>query len=139
MPTPFYTKDNPINVGESTTAFAVEYRIGGVLNHASYHNMPCSLCETTGQGNKIMIHSHCECPDGWHKEYNGYIMAGHESQNRGSMYYCIDENMEQVKGSRSCDSVHLFYLVGASRPLVSTTSYALSCVVCTYSCYPLHK
>ena len=73
------------------------------------------------------------------KKYNGYIMAGHESHNGGNMYYCIDENMEQVKGSRSYDSVHLFYLFGASRPLVSTTSYALSCVVCTYSCYPLHK
>ena len=66
------------------------------------------------------------------KKYNDYIMAGHESHNRGNMYYCsIDENMEQVKRFGSCDSVHLLYLVGASRPHLSTTSFALSCVVCT--------
>ena len=56
-------------MGAGTTAYAVEYHIGGVLNHASCHNMSYSLCKTTGQGNKIMIPSHGECPDGcWHEE-----------------------------------------------------------------------
>ena len=94
---PYDTMDNPNNVGASTAAYDVEYRVGGVLNHANCRNMPCALCEATGQGDKIMIPSHYMCPDGWHKEYNGYIMAGHHTHNGGSMCYCIDENMEQVK------------------------------------------
>ena len=128
---PYDTMDNPNNVGADTTAYAAEYKVGGILNHASCHNMPCALCEATGRGNKIMIPSHYVCPDGWHKEYNGYIMAGYHGHHGGSMYHCIDEALEQVKGSGSCENIHHMYLVGASRAYVSTTSYALSCVVCT--------
>ena len=128
---PYDTMNNPNNVGASTTAYDVEYRVGGVLNHANCRNIPCTLCEATGQGDKIMIPSHYMCPDGWHKEYNGYIMAGHHTHNGGSMYYCIDENMEQVKGSGNCEDAHEIYTVGVNRLHVPTTSNALSCIVCT--------
>ena len=40
-----------------------------------------------------MIPSHYVCPDGWNKEYNGFIMAGHYTHEGSSMYYCIDENL----------------------------------------------
>ena len=128
---PYDTMDNPSRVGRSDIAYAVEYRVGGVLNHANCRNMPCSLCEATGRGDKIMIPSHHVCPGGWNKEYSGYIMAGEDGHNGGSMYYCIDEVLEQVKGSGSCETVHHLYTIGASRSYVSTTSYALSCAVCT--------
>ena len=129
---PFDTMDNPNNVAPHQIAYAVEYRINGILDHASCRNMPCALCEATGQGEKIMIPSHYVCPDGWHKEYTGYIMAGHENDPGGTMYYCIDENLEQVKGSGSCETVHVLYFVGAIRSHVpNTTNKALSCVVCT--------
>ena len=129
---PYDTMDNPYNVASHDTAYAVEYIVGGVLNHANCRNMPCALCEATGRGDKIMIPSHYLCPDGWYKEYSGYIMAGHDKHHGGSMYNCIDENMEQVKGSGNCENVHLLYLVGVVRSYVpNTTSKALSCVVCT--------
>ena len=128
---PFDTVDNPNDVGRSTIAYDVEYRVGGVLKHAECRTMPCALCEATGRGDKIMIPSQYVCPDGWHKEYSGYIMAGSTGHHGGSMYYCIDENLEQVKGSGSCGNAHLLYTVGASRRYVSTTSKALSCIVCT--------
>ena len=70
--------------------------------------MPCSLCEATGQGDKITIPSHYVCSDGWHKEYNGYIMAGHESNKGGSMYHCIDAHLEQIPGSGSSETVHFY-------------------------------
>ena len=57
------------------------------IDHASGRNMPCALCEATGQGDKIMIPSHYVYPDGWHKEHNGYIMAG--DQNKLCTQYCI--------------------------------------------------
>ena len=128
---PYDTMDNPSRMSRHDLAYAVEYRVGGVLDHANCRNMPCALCEATGRDDKIMIPSHYECPDGWHKEYSGYIMSGHEGHHGGSMYHCIDEALEQVQGSGTCENVHLLYLVGAVRSYVSTTGYALSCAVCT--------
>ena len=54
------------------------------------------------------------------KKYNSYIMAGHESHNGGNMYYCFDENMEEVKDLEVM-IVHTYciYVVGASRPHVN--------------------
>ncbi|XP_065902329.1 short-chain collagen C4-like [Dysidea avara] len=113
-------------------AFPVEYRTGGAIDHSTCRNMPCSLCEATGRSSKIMIPSHYVCPDGWHKEYNGYIMAGNNAHEGSSMYYCIDENLEQIKSSGGCDgNAQLFYTVRASGSYVPQDGYALSCVVCT--------
>ena len=112
-------------------AYPVEYRVSGPINHADSRNMPCSLCEATGRDDKIMIPSHYVCPDGWHKEYNGYIMAGHHGHKGGSMYYCIDENLEQVPGSGNSDTIQLFYTVQVTGSYAPSDGYALSCVVCT--------
>ena len=82
-------------MGDQAGAYAVEYHASETINHAHCRNVPCSLCDATGQGGKIMIPSHFVCPNGWQKEYNGYIMAGHEGHvGAGSMHYCIDENLE---------------------------------------------
>ena len=112
--------------------YAVEYRVNGPIDHAVYRNMPCALCEATGRGDKIMIPSHYVCPDGWHKEYNGYIMAGSESHKGGSMYNCIDAHLEQIPGSASVESVHYLYTVYATGSYVPNGGYyPLSCIVCT--------
>ena len=108
-------------------AYYVEYQTSGALNHVDKGNTPCALCEATGRGDKIMIPSHYVCPDGWHKEYNGYIMSGHHNQVGSSMYYCIDENLEQIKGTGGDDSGYDLYTVY----MATINSYALSCVVCT--------
>ena len=116
-------------------AYAVEYQVGGIHNHANCHNMPCVLCEATGRGNKIMVPSHYECPYGWHKEYNGYIMAGNTGQEGSSMYHCIDESLEQVKSSGACEDVHrLSTIVIDSASLLhepNNGGHELPCVVCT--------
>ena len=119
------------NQGGDTIAYAVEYRVGGSINHADSRNMPCALCEAIGRSDKIMIPSHYVCPDGWHKEYNGYIMAGHYSHEGSSMYNCIDENLEQIRGTGSPETIHLLYTVRASGSYVPHDGYALSCIVCT--------
>ena len=95
---------------------AVQYRVGAPINHANHRNMPCALCEATGRGDKIMIPSHYVYPDGWHKEYNGYIMAEiHGSGNEGgSMYECIDEHLEQVTGTGNGEAAHFLYTVYAT-------------------------
>ena len=121
-----------INQREDVPAYAAEYITSGKLNHVYSNNMPCSLCEATGRGDKIMIPSHYVCPDGWHKEYNGYIMAGNNGQEGSSMYYCIVENLEQIKGTKSDDNGYYLYTVYATGSYVPhDDNYALSCVVCT--------
>ena len=121
----------PNNQGGSTIAYAVEYRTSGPINHVDDRNMPCSLCEAIGRSDKMMIPSHYVCPDGWHKEYNGYIMAGHYNQEGSSMYNCIDEHLEQIRGTGSVETIHLLYTVRTSGSNVPYDGYALSCVVCT--------
>ena len=106
--------------------YAVEYQTAGILNHVDNNDMPCSLCEAT------MIPSHYVCPDGWYKEYNGYIMAGNNNQEGSSMYYCTDENLEQIKGTRGNDGGYYLYTVYTAGSFIPRDgSYALSCVVCT--------
>ena len=121
----------PNNEGGQIPVNAVQYRVGGSLNHAKLRHMPCALCEATGRGDKIMIPSHYVCPDGWNKEYNGYIMAGNTGHEHSSMYECIDEDLEQVPGTGNGEAAHFLYLVYATGLKVPTDGYALSCVVCT--------
>ena len=114
---------------------AVEYRVGGMHNHANCHNMPCVLCEATGRGDKIMIPLHYECPYGWHKEYNGYIMDGNTGQEGSSMYHCIDESLEQVKSSGECENVQFMRTVYTSSSsllhVLNSNGHELPCAVCT--------
>ena len=116
-------------------AYAVEYRVGGIHQHADCHNMPCVLCEVTGRSSKIMVPSHYECPYGWHKEYNGYVMSGSHGQEGSSMFHCIDESLEQVKSSGACEDVHLLHTVGTdSSSLLHESNNGgqeFPCVVCT--------
>ena len=119
------------NQGGSYYAYGVEYQTGGPINHVDDRNMPCSLCEATGRGAKMMIPSHYVCPDGWHKEYSGYIMAGHYNQEGSSMYNCIDEHLEQIQGTGGAQGGHQLYTIYVTGSYVPTDGYALSCVVCT--------
>ena len=118
--------------GGQTAIFAVEYEVDGPINHAYDRNMPCALCEAIGRGNKIMVPSHYKCPNGWHKEYNGYIMTGHHGHHGGSMYNCVDEHLEQIPGSGGGEAAHELYTVYATGSHVPHNgTYSLSCVVCT--------
>ena len=113
--------------------YGVEYEISGVNSHAHDRNMPCALCKVTGRSTTVMIPSHYECPVGWRKEYNGYIMAGGYNQEGSTMYNCIDKSLEQIPGSGSNQNPHLLYTVyavcGHYFPCSSTE---LTCVVCSY-------
>ena len=115
------------NPGGQVPVDAVEYRVSGPINHVHNRNMPCALCEATGRGDKIMIPSHYVCPDGWHKEYNGYIMAGHISYEGGSMYECIDEHLEQITGTGSSEM--LIYCSQFMQPAHVYLLMAMHCLV----------
>ena len=112
--------------------YGVEYEISGVNNHAQDRNMPCALCLAVGRSAMVMIPSHYECPAGWHKEYDGYIMRKYHNYEGSSMYNCVDKNLEQIPGSGGDQHGHEIYTVravcGYYYPCSSTE---VTCVVCT--------
>ena len=56
-----------------------------------------------------MIPSHYECPNGWRREYYGYLMAGHHIHKSGSQFTCVDKSLEQIQGSGSdVNGYHLY-------------------------------
>ena len=116
----------------STYIYGVEYQISGVNNHADDRNMPCALCLAVGRSAMVMIPSHYECPAGWYKEYDGYIMRKYYNSEGSSMYNCIDKNLEQIPGSGGNQAGHEIYTVyavcGHYFPCSSTE---VTCVVCT--------
>ena len=113
--------------------YGVEYEIGGVNSHANERNMPCALCKVTGRSTTVMIPSYYECPVGWRKEYNGYIMAGDDGQEGSSMYNCIDKSLQQIAGSGSDGHGHELYTIRAvCGYYIPCSSTELTCVVCSY-------
>ena len=62
-------------------------------------------------------------------------MSGNNGHEASSMYYCIDESLEQVKSSGTCEDVHLVYSVhtnsGSLLHIPNSGSQELPCVVCT--------
>ena len=113
--------------------YGVEYETSGTpLDHSHDRNMPCALCQAYGRTNKIMIPSHYECPNGWRREYYGYLMAGAYSQKAATQYTCVDKNLEQIPGSGASNNGYLLYTVEARcSHFIPCSDKELTCVVCT--------
>ena len=75
------------------------YSLTGPLAHSHGRYAPCALCQVNGRTNKIMIPSRYECPSGWRREYYGYLMAGYHGHKAATQFTCIDESVEQIRGS----------------------------------------
>ena len=102
------------------------------LDHSVERNVPCALCEVTGRTNKIMIPSHYECPNGWRREYYGYLMTGHHTHKAGSQFTCMDKSLEQIPGSGASTNGYLFYTVEAyCGHHIPCSDKEVTCVVCT--------
>ena len=101
------------------------------LHHSHDRNVPCALCEVTGR-TKIMIPSHYECPNGWRREYYGYLMAGQNSHKAATQYTCVDKSLEQISSSAGATNGYLFYTVEAyCGHHIPCSDKEVTCVVCT--------
>ena len=112
--------------------YAAEYETSGPLLHSNGRFAPCALCQVTGRTNKIMIPSHYECPNGWRREYYGYLMAGHYTNKAATQFTCVDKSVEPIPGSGNGGGYHM-YTVEANNDcgFLPCSSYELTCVVCT--------
>ena len=114
--------------------YGAEYgiNVASPINHADNRNPPCALCQVYGRTNKIMIPSHYECPNGWRREYYGYLMAGYHGHKAATQYTCVDKSLEQIPGSGAVSRGYELYTVEAKCGYFFPCSdKELTCVVCT--------
>ena len=108
----------------------VEYQARGL----DEYNAPCAVC-TTQRAMTLMIPGNFSCPEGWTREYYGYLMAGREDLHTSS-FICVDYNATKLEGSaghtrNSADA----YRVEVDCGVIPCPPYSrekeLTCVVCS--------
>ena len=121
---------------QNPSVFGVEYEIyrGSPLFNRHDHNAPCAVCQVYTRASVLMVPAKLNCPLGWTKEYDGYLMTSHYSQMIAT-YECVDRNPQSIPGSQKNTNGGLFYQVEASCNGLPCPPYnpqkELSCVVCT--------
>ena len=106
-------------------------------NAQSLHDndIPCAVCHVTSRPTKLMIPARLTCPDGWTKEYAGYLMAAWYKHAGRTTYTCVDNAPEVVDGGGSNQDGALFYNSEAVCGSLPCPKYGdgweITCVVCT--------
>ncbi|KAI8495763.1 hypothetical protein Bbelb_267350 [Branchiostoma belcheri] len=124
--------------------YGTEYQVGAgyfstdnmesITNPGNY-DVPCSVCLVSGRSAHVMIPARLSCPQGWSKEYSGYLMSAKHSHYNNKNFICVDGAPNLVPGSAANNDEALLYLVEAQcgslpcGPYIS--GYELTCVVCT--------
>ncbi|XP_019633662.1 PREDICTED: short-chain collagen C4-like [Branchiostoma belcheri] len=97
--------------------------------------VPCAVCYSLSRRAQMMIPARNTCPDGWTREYGGYLMAGYRDQAGRSKFVCMDGEPEVLPGGEGNQSGALFYPVEARCGSLPCPPYVegreLTCVVCT--------
>lgn len=100
------------------------------------HDVPCSVCHTSGRTAKITIPGRTSCPPSWTREYYGYLM-GEEyiSIHRSRVPICVDVNAESVPGSAGHNVRSLLYFIETTCIGINCPPYSdgaeITCAVCT--------
>ena len=121
--------------------YGTEYEISANTNPFSKsakslnnHDAPCAACYTHKIAT-IMIPAGTTCPNGWDKEYGGYIMAGAHTHKGRSTYVCVDKDPEVKAGTAQNKDGALFYITEATCGSLPCPPYVsgreLTCVVCS--------
>ena len=101
------------------------------------YNVPCVVCDVSNRGRHLMIPAKMTCPDGWTKEYNGYLISEKFDNQRTSQYICLDHDPEGIPGSNANRDGALLYMVEGRCGSLACASdkyvdgRELTCVVCT--------
>ena len=114
---------------------AIEYRVlpPHPLQHLLHRNVPCAVCYATTRATLLVIPAKTSCPEGWTREYSGYLMSENAAHAR-SMFECVDKDPESLPGVNGDVEGHL-YLVEPNCSGFCCPPYdeekELSCVVCS--------
>lgn len=142
-----YTPDKFVEGGQgSSHIYGVEFRDGAWINPLfdlqdtenmalTYHSLPCAVCLAEQKVNQMMIPGRDSCPNGWKKEYSGYIMAGSHGDKHPSEYICVDERPQVVHGTSGDQKGAYLLMVETQCPSLLCEPFVagreLRCVVCT--------
>ena len=112
------------------------------LKSLHHHDVPCAVCHVTGRGSVMTFPALMDCPDNWHREYHGYLMAPASTNPDSFIHHhqskpvCMDESPEVVPGSIANLDGALFYFVEAKCGSLPCGPYVdgreITCAVCTY-------
>lgn len=93
---PTYSKfDAMENEDSRAYIYGVEYELGDSNifdtsgKSGTYFDAVCSVCKIEQKSSTIMVPATTVCPDGWRREYHGYIMAQKRYLKR-TEYICVD-------------------------------------------------
>ncbi|XP_078581552.1 uncharacterized protein LOC144864975 [Branchiostoma floridae x Branchiostoma japonicum] len=97
--------------------------------------VPCAACFSLSRRSHIMIPARKLCPQGWTREYHGYLMAGYHGHSSRTEFVCMDGEAEALPGGEGDENGALFYPVEARCGSLPCPPYVegreLTCVVCT--------
>ncbi|XP_047128044.1 uncharacterized protein LOC100211639 isoform X1 [Hydra vulgaris] len=138
---PKYDKhDNESNSKSRAFIYGVEFELGDSDIFDSkytgqYFNALCSMCDVKERTNTLMIPAVTECPVGWHKEYQGFLMTQKKYLQR-TEYICVDKKPDFIEDTKDWGKGGFLHFVESKcgvLPCINSykDSWELSCVVCT--------
>ena len=100
------------------------------------NDVPCAVCLVTSRPTKLMFPAKMTCPDGWTKEYSGYLMAEQYTHKGRTTYVCMDNAPEVIQGGAQNKNGVLFYVIeatcGGALPCpYYVDGWEITCVVCS--------
>ncbi|CAK8689942.1 unnamed protein product [Clavelina lepadiformis] len=107
-----------------------------IETHSTYqHSVPCAVCLAERRTTQLMIPGRVTCPQGWTREYTGYVMAGGHSDKHATSPICVDDTPQVVPGTQGSQPGAHLYMVETQCASLLCEPYAagreISCVVCT--------
>ena len=106
--------------------------LGGVVNG----NVPCAVCHVSTRSSQIMVPGTYECPSGWIREYDGWLMAPNLGHRNHNSFTCMAKWPDTVPGFSGEQFGNFLYHVeadcasGIECPPYNSQR-EMSCVVCT--------
>ena len=98
------------------------------------NDAPCAACYITKSAT-IMIPARKTCPEGWSKEYGGYVMAEKHEHKGRTTYVCVDGDPDVRAGGGADRHGALFYNTEATCGSLPCPPFVqgreLTCVVCS--------
>ena len=133
-PKPNYDEIETTDKNSYSRIYGTEYE--GPIKGVQDHGAPCALCYVSTRTSQIMIPATTTCPNGWTREYYGYIMSESNTSNRSpNEYVCVDKDQISLPGSAGNENGSLLYHVRATCTGINCPPYksdkSLTCAVCT--------
>ncbi|KAL5011404.1 hypothetical protein ScPMuIL_009955 [Solemya velum] len=126
----------------ATYIYGAEYEVFGegvsqtlFGDELAQHDVPCAVCRSRERSSVFVFPAMYECHDGWHSEYNGYLVSGYYTHQSQKTIECMDSHSEKIDGGSANLNGALFYPVVTKSGVLPSPPYlddhVVPCSVCT--------